>query len=170
MIERVEDQGSIYFHSFFSSSYNYKKYPGRTRILEKTRMIWSLRHLRIKGDLVVLGLWRCVIRCFFYTFRLINKNFSLCSRDSLPYTDKICMDSQEKSSQIGYPGPPRSHEWIENLIYIRSHLNHPIYPSDKKVSFKPWFEQKEYAMLMCLGWSTSLGQALMSTLNYPCGW
>lgn len=25
-------------------------------------------------------------------------------------------------------------------------------------------------MLMCLGWSTSPGQALMSTLNYPCGW
>ena len=68
------------------------------------------------------------------------------------------------------PGPPGSHEWIESWIYIGSHLNRPIYPPEEKFGFKPRFEQEKYAMLMCLGWSTSQGQALMSTLNYPCGW
>ena len=68
------------------------------------------------------------------------------------------------------PGPPGSHEWIESWIYIGSHPNRPIYPPEDRFGFKPRFEQEEYAMLMCLGWSTSQGQAPMSTLNYPCGW
>lgn len=49
---------------------------------------------------------------------------------------------------------PGSYEWIQNWIYIRSHPNRPIYLSDDRFGFKSRFEQKEYAMLICLGWST----------------
>lgn len=77
-----------------------------------------------RGDLVVLGLWRYVVRCSIFLFPL-RPNLNLCSRDSYPYTDKRCMNSREERSHDGPPGPPRSHEWIESWIYIGSHLNRP---------------------------------------------
>jgi hypothetical protein len=88
-----------------------------------------------RGDLVVLGLWRCVVRCSIFPLRT---NLNLCSRDSSPYTDKGCMDSREERSRGGPPpGPPGSHEWIESSIYMGSHLNRPIYPPEEKFV---WFQ------------------------------
>lgn len=55
-----------------------------------------------RGDLVVLGLWRCVVRCSIFPLR---PNLNLCSRDSCPYTDKGCIDSREERSLVG---PPRT--------------------------------------------------------------
>ena len=55
-----------------------------------------------RGDLVVLGLWRCVVRCSIFPLR---PNLYLCSRDSCSYTDKGCMDSREERS---CGDPPRT--------------------------------------------------------------
>ena len=79
-------------------------------------------------------------------------------------------DIREVETINSFFGSPGSHKWIESWIYIGSHLNCPIYPLEDKFGFKLRFEQEEYTMLMCLWWSTSLGEALMSPLNYPCGW
>ena len=57
-----------------------------------------------RGDLVVLGLWRYVVRCSIFFFPL-RPNLNLCSRDSCPYTDKGCMDYREERSR---GSPPRT--------------------------------------------------------------
>lgn len=78
---------------------------------EKARIVWSLRHPGMKmsvGDLVVLGLWRCVIRCSVSTLRL---NSNLCSKKIVIYTlirHVLIFRERKSSSSLDRPTDPTS--------------------------------------------------------------
>jgi hypothetical protein len=80
---------------------------------EKARIVWSLRHPGKEkmsvGDLVVLGLWRCVIRCSVSTFRL---NLSTCARGIVIYTlIRTVLIFRERRNKSSLDRPDPTSEW-----------------------------------------------------------